>query len=253
MIPGLLQSEAYARAVCSTTGSPPLDRRTGRGPDCAARQDRQRLLRDRPNTAFSFIIEERALPARAPAGSDVTRRAHRPSLACAELRNVELQIMPLVREHHAGLDGPMQLAGDPDNQWFGYSEGQRSGQLISDPKEVSVLQMRYAKTALTGSHPRGLRGPAEANARSAMSTTEAGLVQEQLQRHRATDCVEVALSWHKSSYSSGDGDELRRGRRLPDDGPRPGLQGQPRAPGLAFSPTAWTGLHHARRTRLTAG
>lgn len=39
----------------------------------------------------------------------------------------------------------MQLLESPDHRWLGYCEVQRSGQLISDRKEVSVLQMRYAK------------------------------------------------------------------------------------------------------------
>ena len=33
----------------------------------------------------------------------------------------------------------------PSNRWFGYCEGQESGQFISDPKVISTLHMRYAK------------------------------------------------------------------------------------------------------------
>lgn len=53
--------------------------------------------------------------------------------------------MSQVRENHAGLDGPMQLLETPDNRWFGYCEGQESGQFISDAKVVSTLKMRYAR------------------------------------------------------------------------------------------------------------
>lgn len=63
----------------------------------------------------------------------------------ADLRNVEIQIMPTRQETHAGLDGPVQLLETPENQWFAYCEGQRGGLLISEPKEVSVLQRRYAR------------------------------------------------------------------------------------------------------------
>ena len=63
----------------------------------------------------------------------------------AERRNIEFQIMPVVRESHAGLDGPMQLAETPDNRWLGYCEGQKSSTIISDRTVVSVLQMRYAR------------------------------------------------------------------------------------------------------------
>lgn len=53
--------------------------------------------------------------------------------------------MPLRQPQHAGADGPMQLLETQDHQWMGYSEGQKTGQLITDRKAVSVLQMRYVK------------------------------------------------------------------------------------------------------------
>ncbi|MFF7652346.1 Scr1 family TA system antitoxin-like transcriptional regulator [Streptomyces sp. NPDC007983] len=142
LVPGLLQTEAYARAVFDS-GVPPLADGQIEA-QLGARQDRQRLLRDRPNTAFSFIIEE-ALIRRRTGGADVTRELIDHLLEHAALRNIELQIMPLVREEHAGLNGPIRLLETPDNEWLGYSEGQRGGLLISDRKDVSVLQMRYAK------------------------------------------------------------------------------------------------------------
>lgn len=142
LIPGLLQPEAYARTLF-VNQLPPL------GDDqieaqWAARAERQRLLRERPNTAFSFILEEH-LFLRRTGGVEVTRELIEHVLEVAELRNVEVQVMPLVRENHAGLAGPMQLLETPENRWFGYCEGQRGGQFISDPKEISVLQMRYAR------------------------------------------------------------------------------------------------------------
>ena len=77
-------------------------------------------------------------------GVEVTRGLIDHLLEIAGLRNVEIQVMPTERETHAGLDGPMQLLETAENKWFGYCEGQRGGLLISDPKEVSVLQRRYA-------------------------------------------------------------------------------------------------------------
>jgi transcriptional regulator with XRE-family HTH domain len=142
MIPGLLQTEAYARALAADQ-LPPLD-------DAqieerwAARAERQRLLRERPNTAFSFIVEE-SLFLRRTGGVEVTRELVDHVLEVAELRNVEIQIMPLVQESHAGLQGPIRVLETPENRWFAYNEGQESGQLISDAKVVSVLQSRYAR------------------------------------------------------------------------------------------------------------
>lgn len=80
-------------------------------------------------------------------------------LTVTELRNVQLQLMPMARDVHAGLDGPIRLLETPENEWFGYCEGQRSGQFIADPKSISVLHMRYAKLrsqALTPEDSRSL-------------------------------------------------------------------------------------------------
>ncbi|MFH8694996.1 helix-turn-helix domain-containing protein [Streptomyces chartreusis] len=141
LIPGLLQTEAYARTLF-TNQLPPLDDEQIEV-QWAARGERQRLLRERPNTAFAFVLEEH-LFRRRTGGVDITRELVDRVLNIAELRNVEIQIMPTVQEAHSGLDGPMQLLETPENQWFAYCEGQRGGLLISDAKEVSVLQRRYA-------------------------------------------------------------------------------------------------------------
>ncbi|MFE0251157.1 Scr1 family TA system antitoxin-like transcriptional regulator [Streptomyces sp. NPDC059010] len=142
LIPGLLQTEAYARTLF-TNQLPPLSDEQVEA-QWVARAERQELLRERPNTAFAFVLEEHVFRRRT-GGVEVTRELIDHVLEIAQLRNVELQIMPTVRETHAGLDGPMRLLETPENKWFSYCEGQRGGVLISDPKEVSVLQRRYAR------------------------------------------------------------------------------------------------------------
>ncbi|MFC8243646.1 helix-turn-helix domain-containing protein [Streptomyces chartreusis] len=142
LIPGLLQTEAYARTLF-TNQLPPLDDEQIEA-QWVARAERQRLLRERPNTAFSFILEEH-LFRRHTGGVEVTRGLVDHVLEIAQLRNVELQIMPTKQEAHAGLGGPMRLLETPENKWFAYCEGQESGQFIADSKVVSMLQMRYAR------------------------------------------------------------------------------------------------------------
>ncbi|MFF3094790.1 Scr1 family TA system antitoxin-like transcriptional regulator [Streptomyces cyaneofuscatus] len=141
LIPGLLQTPAYARTLF-TDQLPPLGDEQIEA-QLAARLERQELLRNRPNTAFTFILEEH-LFLRKLGGEEVTGELIDHILDLSELRNVDIQIMPLVRHHHAGLHGPMQLLETPEHQWFGYLEGQEHGQFVSDPKVVSVIQMRCA-------------------------------------------------------------------------------------------------------------
>ncbi|MCP3820808.1 helix-turn-helix transcriptional regulator [Streptomyces sp. A3M-1-3] len=142
VVPGLLQTEAYARAVTLSVPPPPDEEQVQQR--VAARLARQELLTRRPPIAFSFIVEQ-ALLERQTGGLDVTGELIDHLLRWAEHWNVELQLMPLRQPDHAGLDGPMMLLETPENRWLGYTEGQESGQLISDPKQVSVLLQRYAK------------------------------------------------------------------------------------------------------------
>ncbi|UUU33799.1 helix-turn-helix transcriptional regulator [Streptomyces sp. CA-210063] len=142
MIPGLLQTEAYARALFDDRLPLLTDEEVEE--QWRARAQRQRLLHERPNTAFSFMLEEHMF-LRHTGGVDVTRGLLDHLLKMAKLRNIDIQVMPLARESHAGLAGPIQLLETPENRWFAYCEGQRGGLLVSDAKEVSVLQSRYAR------------------------------------------------------------------------------------------------------------
>ncbi|MFE4666667.1 Scr1 family TA system antitoxin-like transcriptional regulator [Streptomyces sp. NPDC056716] len=142
VVPGMLQTEAYARKLFADVLPPLTDDQIEK--QWVARAKRQRVLHERPNTAFGFILEEH-LFLRRTGGTDVTRELIDHILEISELRNVEIQIMPLVRESHAGMQGPMWLLETPANKWFAYTEAPESGQLISDRKIVSMLQQRYAR------------------------------------------------------------------------------------------------------------
>ncbi|MBC9716798.1 helix-turn-helix domain-containing protein [Streptomyces sp. TRM66268-LWL] len=141
LVPGLLQCEAYARTVFANA-QPPLDDARLEA-QVTARMERQRLLRERPCTSFSFIIEEHIFQ-RQLGGPDVTRLLLDHVLACTEPRNVVLQIMPIRSSLHAALDGPIQLLETADQRRLAYSEGQKNGRLIADPKEAAALHDRYA-------------------------------------------------------------------------------------------------------------
>ncbi|MEU8542252.1 helix-turn-helix transcriptional regulator [Streptomyces sp. NPDC048717] len=142
MIPGLLQIEPYAQALFE--GRVPSLSNEEVEEKMIARAERKELLTNRPNTAYSFIIEEHVL--RKPMGSPATHQAQIDHLlAMAGRRNIEIQVMPQIQEYHAGIDGPFRLLETPEHQWRAYSEGQENGLLISDPGVVSMVQLRYAR------------------------------------------------------------------------------------------------------------
>lgn len=156
LVPGLLQSEGYARAVFEgTVPVVPDDRLED---FMARRMERQRMLFERPTTPFSFIVEEHVFRRRFGDGEQM-RELFDHVLELSAPRNVTLQIVPLEAGLHACLDGPLQLLETPKGQRLAYSEGQQNGRLISDSKEVSLLQQRYdtlRSQALNAKDSRGL-------------------------------------------------------------------------------------------------
>lgn len=142
VIPGLLQPEAYIRALFDRR-LPPLAEEQFEH-QVTARLERQRLLVERPNTTFGFIIEQ-ALLERRMAGNQVTDLLIEHLLSVGRLRNVEIQVMPLVQEDHSGFEGPLSLAETAENRWVGYIEAHDSSMLITDPKAASAMLQRYGK------------------------------------------------------------------------------------------------------------
>ncbi|MEU0130958.1 DUF5753 domain-containing protein [Streptomyces sp. NPDC006289] len=142
LVPGLLQTEAYARAVfaghCPPFGEEIVDQHT------EARLGRQRLLTRDPMAELSFIIGEEAL--RNPVGgAEVVRGQWRHLLQVGTLRNVEVQVMPAGDGFHTGLDGPFVLVETNTLRRLGYIESQEIGCIVSDPEDVSGFGLRYGK------------------------------------------------------------------------------------------------------------
>lgn len=140
LVPGLLQSEAYARAVFE--GTIPLRTDEELEAQLAARMERQTMMRERPTMPFSFIVEEYVFRRRF-GDTEAMRELFDHGLERTAPRNVTLQVVPLEGGLHACLDGPVRILETPGGQRLGYSEGQENGRLISDPKEVSLLCQRY--------------------------------------------------------------------------------------------------------------
>lgn len=140
LVPGLFQTEAYARAVFLSS-YPRLDEEeTERRLE--ARIERQALLGRKPSPMISAVIEQVTVERRI-GGREVVREQLERLLEIAELHHVSLQIMPTDRESHAGLDGSMYVIETADRDRFGYSEAQQGSMLFSDAKEVGDLNLRY--------------------------------------------------------------------------------------------------------------
>ncbi|MBZ6132301.1 MULTISPECIES: helix-turn-helix domain-containing protein [Streptomyces] len=141
VLPGLLQTEAYARAVLRNRvpayDEAEVETRT------AARVERQEILHRACPPTLSFVVWEPVLHM-AIGGPDVRAEQLRHLRTLAELPALALQFLPLSSPQHAGLAGPFILVETPDHQHLAYTESQRGSQWVSCPDEVSSLARKYA-------------------------------------------------------------------------------------------------------------
>ncbi|MFK4868039.1 helix-turn-helix transcriptional regulator [Streptomyces sp. CSMPJR101] len=141
VIQGLLQTEEYIRASVSTRR--PLFREEEFEQHVAARLARQEILtQEAPLRLFTFVQCEATL--RRPIGGRmVMRRQLERLLEVGQLRNVDAQVLPLDREDNAGLAGSFRLLRLRDGSTVGHNEVQLVSRVITDPREVQVLDIRY--------------------------------------------------------------------------------------------------------------
>jgi hypothetical protein len=103
---------------------------------------RQEIFERQPLTMLTFVLEEVTIT-RPLGGRMIARRQLEHLLDIGRLRHVEIQVMPTDREDHAGMGGQFQLLKFDDGTAVAHWEGQLSNRLISDPKEVRIIELRY--------------------------------------------------------------------------------------------------------------
>jgi transcriptional regulator with XRE-family HTH domain len=150
-IHGLLQTEEYARALYG-------ERRPAFSEDqverlVAARVARQSVFERQPAPLLTFVQEE-ALLRRPTGGRMVLRRQLERLLELGALRHVEIQVMPTETEEHAGLAGSHRVLKLSDGTAVGHNEVQLTSRLITEPKEVQILEMRYGLIRAQALTPR---------------------------------------------------------------------------------------------------
>ncbi|MFI1723154.1 helix-turn-helix domain-containing protein [Streptomyces sp. NPDC020489] len=140
VIPGLLQTEAYARATFEvhrpSLEDGEIDTRL------AARMDRQRVLERKPAPVVGFVLEEHLL-SRPLGGDQALKEQLGHLLDIGRSRSVEIQVMPTGRRDHAGLDGPMILLETEDSDRIGYVEGPHNGYFVTQQPELGQMFARY--------------------------------------------------------------------------------------------------------------
>ncbi|MET7290593.1 helix-turn-helix transcriptional regulator [Streptomyces griseoloalbus] len=141
LVPGLLQTEAYARALLEAHFPPLEDEAIEQ--HLTARLARQTLLdRKNPCVVFSFILEEGSLH-RMVGSTGVMKDQLAWLRECTRLRNVEIQVMPTQRAAHSGVNGQMVLLETLERRQFVCIEAQGIVNIRSNRNEVSEFWLRY--------------------------------------------------------------------------------------------------------------
>jgi len=136
LIPGLLQTEAYAQAVITRYGRQGKAAATA----LAGRLARQEILyREDPEPCrLVAVIDENVLRCRAGVAA-VMRDQMKALVSANERPNITVQVIPSDVGVHPGMDGPFALA-TVDGRSVGYAEGQLLGRVVESPDATAELE-----------------------------------------------------------------------------------------------------------------
>ncbi|MEU8775081.1 helix-turn-helix transcriptional regulator [Streptomyces sp. NPDC048606] len=140
VIPGLLQTEAYAREIFHayqpTAPEPVIDELT------EARLDRAKLLAD-PSTPLLWCVLDEAVLQRVVGGRAVMAEALHHIASLIRARRIIVQVIPFGAGAHAALMGPLKLMAFEDAPPLAYTQGNGTGVLLDDPATVARHALTY--------------------------------------------------------------------------------------------------------------
>jgi len=143
-IPGILQTEEYARAVLDNFygDTPHSERVTAL---VQLRTKRWEQLNQENAPRFSFILDEPVIR-RLVGGPSVMRRQLRRLSEVAKLPNVTIEIVPLSAGLHPGANGPFEIIqlAEASDEYVVYREGARN-EISDDPNETQRYIERYKR------------------------------------------------------------------------------------------------------------
>src|SRR6516165_10720076 len=154
-IPGILQTEEYARAVIQNYYDD-----EGPGSDklralVELRVRREGLLNSEHSPSFNFMLDEAAV-SRLVGGSSVMRSQLRRLIAVAEKPNVTVEIVPFSAGLHPGMRGPFEIIEFVDSldKDIVFVETPRGDIISDDPKETKSYRDAFDRLEKTSLGPR---------------------------------------------------------------------------------------------------
>lgn len=136
LVYGLLQTEAYARAVLGVRTEGDLDAKV------AARLERQRVLeRERP--PLTWVVLSEAVLHQEIGGHDVMRAQLARLLELQERDWLKIQVVPFEAGVHTGLMGSFTLLRFDDDPDLVYTEDFVQGHMTANPGSIREGTLRY--------------------------------------------------------------------------------------------------------------
>ena len=140
VVPGLLQTEAYARAVLRTrvgATEEELDEAV------AARLERQQIL-EREHPPQLWVLIDEAVLRRPVGGAEVMAEQLEFLASTARRPHIVIQVIPLAAGAHEGMrGGAFVLADFEDDPSLGYQDTAVSGQIVEDANQVEALTVTW--------------------------------------------------------------------------------------------------------------
>ncbi|HWU11281.1 MAG TPA: helix-turn-helix transcriptional regulator [Streptomyces sp.] len=140
LVPGLLQTEAYARAVFRayqpTATEDVIDDLV------VARLERAQLLTD-PTTPLLWVVLDEAVLRRQIGGPGVMAKALRHVAGLVQQHRIIVQMLPFSAGAHTALTGSLKLMHFPDAPALAYLQGLGTGQLQDDPAALRHYELTY--------------------------------------------------------------------------------------------------------------
>ncbi|WP_030766324.1 MULTISPECIES: helix-turn-helix domain-containing protein [unclassified Streptomyces] len=151
LIPGLLQTEAYAREVCRAYQPTATDETIDEL--VTNRLARASLLHD-PTTPLLWCVLDEAVLRRSGDTTAILAEALRHIARLIRSHRVIVQVMPFSAGFHAGLAGTLKLMSFDDAPPLSYVDGLGMGQLFDDPATVAQHTLTYDLLTANALSPR---------------------------------------------------------------------------------------------------
>lgn len=140
LVPGILQTEGYARAVLGTSFPPVSEEERDRR--LVTRLERGKILND-PVTPVVWALLDEAVLRRQIGGPVVMAEQLDHLTQLVETKRVRVHVMPLNSAPHPLLQGMLTLMWFDDQPPVAYSEGIQFAKIHDSPTVVSNLQSAY--------------------------------------------------------------------------------------------------------------